>query len=105
MFAPLKTDTSNRQAKALAVSLATHGLLFGWLLYASLPKVLAPLSVRAGEINGSLTQLYWPANASSEVAGDLQAAASLPQEQPRRRLLWKQRARKVKPHNRRPPDA
>ena len=103
MFTQLKPAASGPQARCLSLSLAAHGVLFAWLLYSSMPKILAPSSVRAGEVQGSVTQLYWPVNASSGAAGDLQASATNPDEQSRRRLTWEQRAKKLKPRTRRPP--
>jgi TonB family protein len=101
MFKQLQPDAS-QQRRALAASLVAHALLFGWLLYSALPKVLSPSSVRAGRSDGVVTQLYWPANASSLAAGDVQASATNPDEAPRKRLIW-QRAAKTRRQKHRPP--
>ncbi len=60
MFAQPKSETSRRQRKVLAGSLALHGLLFAWLLHAPEPLLLNPTSIALGRNGRVLTQLYWP---------------------------------------------
>jgi TonB family protein len=60
MFAQANFETSTRQRKVLASSLALHGLLFAWLLHASEPQLLNPTSIALGRNGRVLTQLYWP---------------------------------------------
>jgi TonB family protein len=96
MFTQAKTGDSRRQAKSFAVSLGAHALLFAWLLYNSIPKVLVPSSVRAGQADGAVTQLYWPVSGAHAAAGDLLPSATTPDEQSRKRLTWQKRAKKIK---------
>src|SRR5450432_4133943 len=88
MFTSSNVGLSGRQAKTLAVSLALHGLLLGWLLY-SPPRFLAPSSVAAGEYGG-VTRLYWPSHQygnSADAAAP--SSATSRQSAAQRKLEWK----------------
>ncbi|MGB8913118.1 MAG: energy transducer TonB [Candidatus Sulfotelmatobacter sp.] len=60
MFSQLHSGGSRTQSRALAVSLALHGLLFAWLLHRPEPQLLNPSSVALGRNGKLLTQIYFP---------------------------------------------
>jgi len=105
MFTQLKSGATDRQARWLAISLTAHAFVFVWLLYSAAPKFIAPMSVRAGETWGAVTQLYWPADVSPGTAGDAQASATIPDEQPKKRLRWERRHKPLKHHDQQTRDA
>ena len=60
MFSQLHSGESKTQSRALAASLALHGLLFAWLLHTPEPQLLNPSSVALGRNGKLLTQIYFP---------------------------------------------
>ena len=87
---------SRHEARDLGMSLVLHGLLLGWMLHAPSPGFLAPSSVAAGELGGSLTHLYWP---DRRLEGRTEREElALPQDRAAtRRLAWKQSHKLNKP--------
>jgi TonB family protein len=59
MFAQLNPESGRRQ-RALAGSLALHGLLFAWMLHTPEPQLLTPNSVAIGHNGKVVTPLYFP---------------------------------------------
>src|SRR5258708_13630460 len=76
MFAQPKSETSRRQRKVLAGSLALHGLLFAWLLHAPEPLLLNPTSIALGRNGRVLTQLYWPSQTPDDSSTSSSAHAT-----------------------------
>ncbi len=68
MFMQLNADESKNQPRTLTVSLALHGLLFAWLLYAPEPRLLNPSSVALGRNGKLLTPIYFPTDSPDDSA-------------------------------------
>jgi TonB family protein len=92
MFVETKSETSRRQRKMLAGSLALHGLLFAWLLHAPEPLLLNPTSIALGRNGRVLTQLYWPSQTpddSSTSSSDHATEVYRHQRLGHEKLTWK----------------
>jgi TonB family protein len=77
----------------LALSLATHSLLLGWLLHAPQPTLLTPSSVALGKNGTSMTRLYWPSRVQDNGHGSSPDTATEVYQHQRlahQRLTWKQ---------------
>jgi TonB family protein len=60
MSASLSPEITIKRRSALWVSLASHTILFAWLLRAPEPQLLNPNSIALGHNGRVLTQLYFP---------------------------------------------
>jgi len=59
MFAHTNPATAVRQKRLLSASLLVHGILLAWLLHASEPQLINPISIAKGHNGRSVTRLYW----------------------------------------------
>jgi len=74
MFSILYGRIPKQQTRSLSVSLTLHGLLLALLLHAPNPTVIAPSSALGGRDGSSVTQLYWPSQASEPATGSKSSA-------------------------------
>jgi TonB family protein len=99
MFAQSNSEISRRQRKVLAGSLALHGLLFAWLLYAPEPQLLNPTSIALGRNGRVLAKVYWPTQLpddSSTSSSDRATEVYHHQRFGHERLTWKRIAESAK---------
>jgi TonB family protein len=66
MFAQFNPGRSTRQRGVLAASLATHGLLFAWLLHTPDPRLLTPSSIVLGHNGKVVARLYFPSPSADD---------------------------------------
>src|SRR3981081_1568341 len=95
LVAVLASDFAARRKQRgfLALSLAVHTLLVGWLLHAPQPRLLAPSSVALGKNGTSVTRLYWPSRVQDNSRGSSPDSATeiyKHQRLAQQRLTWKQ---------------
>jgi len=93
MFAQINPESSVRQRKMVAGSLALHGLLLGWLLHPREPQLLNLRSVRLGRHGQVVAQIYFPSRtpddsttSSSDSATEVYRHQRLGHE----KLTWRQ---------------
>ena len=82
MFPLLNFEGARRHRISLAVSMASHVLLLGWMLHPPAAMFIAPVSVTRGERGGAVTPIYFGGG----------KGIALKEEKPR--LTWHRRAKK-----------
>ena len=99
MFAQLDLGTSRGQRRLLMVSLATHGLVLGWLLYAPEPRLLTANSVALGQNGRALARLYWPVQSPDDSTTTSSSSATETYRHQRlghEKLAWKRNSKPEK---------
>jgi hypothetical protein len=91
MFEQLNPATARRQRSLLAVSVSVHAAILAWMLHASAPKLLTPVSVALGQNRTSVTRLFWSSknpDESTHSSSDL-ATERYKHQRLGQKLAWK----------------
>ena len=83
--------TARRQRTLLAASVGAHAVILAWLLHASEPRLLTPVSVAVGQNGTSVTRLFWSSknpDDSSHSSSDL-ATERYKHQRLGQKLRWK----------------
>ena len=59
MFGELQPEHGRRRRRIVALSVAAHAVLLGWMLHTPDPQLLMPESTRLGKNGRVLAQIYW----------------------------------------------
>jgi TonB family protein len=98
MFAQLNPESGKRQ-KALAGSLALHGLIFAWLLHTPEPQLLSPSSVAIGHNGRVVARIYFPTQSpddSTTSSADSASQVYRHQRLGHEKLTWKETTTRAK---------
>ncbi len=92
MFVQLNPKAAKSQRRALAGSLALHGMLFAWLLHTPEPQLLNPRSVAMGHDGKVVARLYFPTLSSEDTTSSSDSASQVYRHQRlgHAKLIWKQ---------------
>lgn len=92
MFSQLSSRPVRRQQITLAVCVALHGLVLGWLLREPEALLLSPASVAIGRNGTSITRLYWTTKSpdlSTHSSPDSATAKYSHERLSQNKLTWK----------------